>query len=192
MEIINSSKQTSQPSVNIKRLEHLAKELLLAIGEDPNREGLKETPRRFAGFWQEFINHKPGNMDTTFEVITTDQLVTISGIRVWSLCEHHLLPFWCDISIGYIAEDKVLGLSKFVRIAQRYAHRLQIQERLTYQIADKVQELTKSNDVAVLGKGEHLCMVMRGVKTTGLMTSSVMRGRFRTQPETRQEFFEMV
>jgi GTP cyclohydrolase I len=174
------------------RLITLATELLKAIGEDPTREGLQDTPRRFANWWREFIEYEPGETNRTFETVTTDQMVVISGLRVWSLCEHHLLPFWCDISIGYIARDKVLGLSKFARIAHKYAHRLQIQERLTHQIADEVQHITGSNDVAVLARGEHLCMVARGIKTSGLMTSSVMRGIFFEGQSARYEFLSLA
>jgi len=174
------------------KVKQIGRELLVALGENPDREGLVDTPRRFANYWQEFIEYEPGKVDTTFEAITTDQLVSISGIKVWSLCEHHLLPFWCNISIGYIAENKVLGLSKFARIAQKHAHKLQLQEQLVHQIADEIEQTTGSSDVAVLGQGEHLCMITRGIKTPGLMSSSVMRGRFRTQPETRQEFFQML
>lgn len=178
--------------MNLNRIEQLTKELLIELGEDPNREGLQGTPHRVANWWSEFINYTPGNTETTFESIETDQMVVVSGLRVWSLCEHHLLPFWCDISIGYITSQKVLGLSKFARIAHQAAHRLQIQERLTQQIADEVERLADTESVAVLAKGQHLCMTMRGIKTPGYMTSSVMRGFFRTKPEVRAEFLEMV
>src|ERR1700674_2876777 len=124
--------------VDYPHLLALGHELLLAIGEDPEREGLRETPRRWADSWREFIEYDPGTTETTFSSLTSDQLVCVSGIRVASLCEHHLLPFWCDVSIGYIPNEKVLGLSKFARIAQQCAHRLQLQERLGQQIADEV------------------------------------------------------
>ena len=102
----------------------IGRDLLLAIGEDPDRPGLQDTPRRFADWWREFMCYESGNLDTCFESITTDQMVTVSGMRVWSLCEHHLLPFWCNVSIGYIAGSQVLGLSKFARIAQQRCYRL--------------------------------------------------------------------
>lgn len=173
-------------------MREIASQLLVAIGEDPSREGLKDTPTRFAKWWKEFIDFDPGNLNTVFESVSTDQMVVVSGIRIWSLCEHHLLPFWCDVSMGYIAKDNVLGLSKFARIAHKFAHSLQIQERLTHQIADEIYLLTGSEDVAVFAKGQHLCMSMRGVKSDGLMRSSVMRGVFREEFETRQEFFAMI
>jgi GTP cyclohydrolase I len=166
--------------------------LLVFIGENPDRPGLEDTPRRFANYWREFINYEPGTIDTAFEVVTTDQMITVSGIRVWSLCEHHLLPFWCDVAIGYIATDKVLGLSKFARIAHKHAHRLQVQERLVDDIANEITALTGSDDVAVVSKGVHTCMVMRGFKTDGVMTSSVMRGIFRERPEARAEFMGLT
>jgi GTP cyclohydrolase IA len=178
--------------VNYNALLKIGHDLLLAIGEDPQREGLQETPRRFADQWREFVEYFPGNIDTCFESVTTDQMVVISGMRVWSLCEHHLLPFWCDVSIGYIAQDKVLGLSKFARIAQKFAHRLQLQERLCEQIAIEVQSLIATSNVAVLAQGEHLCMSMRGIRTPALMTSSVMHGMFRDRSEARQEFLQLV
>jgi GTP cyclohydrolase I len=173
-------------------LERIGRELLVAIGEDPDRDGLVDTPARFARWWTEFIEYDPGITDTAFAGITTDQMVVVSGIKVWSLCEHHLLPFWCDISIGYIARDRVLGLSKFARIAHQCAHRLQVQERLTHQIADEVMRVADSPDVAVLGRGEHLCMTMRGIKSPALMTSSVMRGVFLDKPQARDEFLRLA
>src|SRR3990172_1122507 len=132
-------------------MEGIGLALLSAIGEDVNREGLIQTPHRWAKWWLEFMQYDPGNTDTTFEAIETDQMVVVKGIKVWSLCEHHLLPFWCNLSIGYICKDKVLGLSKFARIANKHAHRLQIQEGLVRDIAQEVTHLAQTEDVAVLG-----------------------------------------
>src|SRR5581483_9100628 len=132
-------------------------------------EGLQETPRRWADWWREFIEYDPGTTETTFQTTTTDQLVAVSGMRVFSLCEHHLLPMWCDVSIGYIPDGKVLGLSKFARIAHQFAHQLQLQERIGKQIADELERITGSQDIAVVLKGEHLCMSMRGIRTPGVM-----------------------
>ena len=119
-------------------------------------------------------------------------MVVVSGMRVWSMCQHHLLPFWADISIGYIATDRILGLSKFARIAQQYAHQLQLQEQLCHQIADAIERITRTPDVAVLAQGQHLCMVSRGVKTPAIMTTSIMRGVFRTDSQTRMEFLRLI
>ena len=178
--------------VDHARLMELGRELLVALGEDPDREGLIDTPRRWADWWREFIEYDPGKTDTTFSAVSTDQIVCVSGMRVFSLCEHHLLPMWCDVSIGYIPSDKVLGLSKFARIAHQFAHQLQIQERLGQDIANEISRITGSQSVAVLLKGEHLCMSARGIRTPGVMTSSVMRGSFRTDRDLRMEFMQMI
>ena len=174
------------------QLELVCRVLLREIGEDIDRPGLTDTPRRFAKWWREFSEYKDENTGTTFEVEHADQMVVVKNMRVWSLCEHHLLPFWCDVSVGYITESKVLGLSKFARIAHKCAHRLQVQERLVVQIAEEIQEATGSEDVAVIGKGEHLCMTMRGIQTPSEMISSVTYGRFRKQIETRAEFLRLA
>jgi GTP cyclohydrolase IA len=178
--------------VDYPRLLALGRELLIAIGEDPDREGLQETPRRWADFWREFMEYDPGTTEKTFSSVVADQMVCVSGLRVSSLCEHHLLPFWSDVSIGYIPDEKVLGLSKFARIAHQFAHRLQLQERLGQQIADEIIRITGTQNVVVVLKGEHLCMTARGIRTPGRMTSSVMRGIFRTQSEMRMEFLRLI
>ena len=178
--------------VDYPRLLALGRELLLAIGEDPDREGLRETPRRWADAWREFIEYDPGTTDTCFESVSTDQMVVVSGMRVWSICQHHLLPIWADISIGYIATDRILGLSKFARITQKYAHQLQLQERLCKEIADEIVMLAKGTDVAILAQGQHLCMTARGIKTPAIMTSSIMRGVFREKHEARMEFLRLT
>lgn len=178
--------------IDRERIEILTAQLLQELDPDPNRPELAETPQRVAKMWAEFIDYDPGNHATTFDLIEADQMVIVSPIRVWSFCEHHLLPFWADISIGYLADQKILGLSKFSRIAHKHAHRLQVQERLVRDIADDIMEITGSSDVAVLAQGEHLCMTMRGIRTPSIMTSSVMRGRFRENAETRAEFKSLV
>ncbi|GCE31135.1 hypothetical protein KDA_66190 [Dictyobacter alpinus] len=193
-QVVVAEKQaaTATPKVDYPRLLELGRELLVALGEDPDREGLAGTPRRWADWWREFVEYDPGTTDTTFSSVSTDQIVCVSGMRVFSLCEHHLLPMWCDVAIGYIPGDKVLGLSKFARIAHQFAHQLQIQERLGQQIADEVSRITGTNHVAVIVKGEHLCMSARGIRTPGVMTSSVMRGAFRNDRDLRMEFMQMV
>ncbi len=179
-------------AVDYPLISSITYELLKAIGEDPQREGLVGTPDRVARFWQEFIGYTDYNNLTTFEGVQTDQMVVVSGMRVWSMCEHHLLPFWCDISIGYIADDKVLGISKFARIAHLCAHKLQVQESLVHDIADAVTEATGTKDVAVVGTGSHTCMLMRGIRTVSEVTTSVMRGRFRVSDSARTEFLEFI
>lgn len=177
--------------VDTRVIERLIEQLLIAIGEDPQREGLRNTPKRVARFWKEFIEYDPGNHVTVFESIKVDQMVAVSDMRVWSLCEHHLLPFWCDVSIGYIANDKVLGLSKFGRIVKKHSHRLQIQERLVQDIAADVMRIVGTENVAVLAKGEHLCMTMRGIELPAIMSSSSINGSFRNA-EVRAEFLSLI
>lgn len=179
------------PKVDHAKVKSLVKELLIALGEDPNREGLKETPRRIANFWQEFIEYEAGKIDTTFSAVKHNQMVCVTGMRVWSMCEHHMLPFWCDVSIAYIADDKVLGLSKFARIAHKHAHKLTLQEQLVSDISDELVGILKTEDVAVMAKGEHLCMTARGIRTPHRMISSALNGQFH-KAEQRQEFFNLV
>jgi len=149
-----ASSQTARLAlkVSVKRFERIGRNLLLAIGEDPTREGLKMTPNRFARWWKEFIDYDPGTIETTFafESFRTDQMVVCAGVSVFSLCERHLLPFKCEISMAYIATEHVLGLSKFARIAHKYSHRLQVQERLVHEIADEITAITDARDVPVL------------------------------------------
>lgn len=168
-------------------LEEVARRLLVEIGEDPSRDGLRETPARFARWWREFSTYDAGQAEKVFAVASEGQTVVVSGVDVWSLCEHHLLPFSCSISIAYRPKGGVLGLSKFARIAHRHAHRLQVQERLVRDIAAEVRQVTRSEDVAVLGRGMHLCMTMRGIRTPALMTSSVFSGVFEEYGPARQE-----
>jgi GTP cyclohydrolase I len=179
-------------SVDHQRLMTAAREILVAIGEDPWREGLIETPRRFADAWAEFIDFEPGRMRTHFASVESDQMVVVSGMETYSLCEHHLLPFRVEMAVGYIPKDKLLGLSKFGRIVEHAAHRLQLQERLTRNVADMVAELTDTMDVAVVARGTHSCMAMRGVRMEAAMTTSVMLGHFRDLPEARAEFLELI
>ena len=180
------------PALDDARLRALGRELLLALGEDPDRPGLADTPRRWAAWWREFIAYDPGSVDVAFQHAETDQLIAVSGITVWSLCEHHLLPFRCELAIGYIADGRVLGLSKFGRLAHACAHRLQLQERLCQELADRVVAATGSPDVAVVGRGEHLCMTIRGIRTPSTMTTSVMRGLFRQEHAARAEFLALI
>ena len=123
--------------MNQKKVEKIITDLLIALGEDPTRDGLLETPKRVAKYWKEFIEYDAGKVDTAFESVKTDQMVVVKDMKVWSLCEHHLLPFWTEISVGYITRDKVLGLSKFARIAHKHAHKLQLQEKLVDDIGKR-------------------------------------------------------
>lgn len=176
--------------VDVAAVQRATHDLLVAIGEDPHREGIAETPMRVAKFWKEFIDYDPGKTATAFQSEQVDQMIVVSGMRVWSLCEHHLLPFWCDMSVAYICKDKVLGLSKFARIAKKHGHKIGLQERLVNDIAKELAEVTGSADVAVAASGEHLCMTMRGIQTPHRMKSSCLMGRFRDGP-VRAEFFSL-
>ena len=176
--------------VNEAQVETILFDLLDALGQ-PIREGLNDTPLRVARFWKEFLEYDPGKIDVTFESHCIDQMIVVTGLRVYSMCEHHLLPITCDVSIGYISGPRVLGLSKLARIAHKHAHKLQLQERMTQEIADEVSATTGVLDVAVLIEGVHMCMEMRGIKTAGKMITSEMRGKFRTG-QARMEFLQLI
>lgn len=179
-------------TVNKQKVEELARELLIAIGEDPDRDGLKDTPARYAKWWTEFMDYDAGKIGTSFTLEQSDEIIAVTGMEVWSLCEHHLLPFKATISVGYIPSGKVLGLSKFARIAHKHAHRPQVQERLVQDIANEITNVTGSHTVAVVADGEHSCMTMRGIRTQGSMRTSVMRGLFRSNAEARAEFLNLI
>lgn len=179
-------------TVDFDRVKKLAGELLEAIGEDPTRDGIRDTPERYAKWWKEFIDYDAGKVETAFAIENVDEMVAVTGMEVWSLCEHHLLPFTAQVSVAYIPNGAVLGLSKFARIAHRHAHKLQVQERLVQDIANEIAELTGSDNVAVVIDGQHSCMSARGIRTKGSMRTSVMNGVFRSKPEARAEFLSLV
>lgn len=171
--------------------------LLKALGENPEREGLKNTPRRVARMYAELLSGY--RMDPRDVVngalfnITYDEMVIVRDIEFYSLCEHHMLPFLGRAHVAYMPAGKVIGLSKIPRIVDIYARRLQVQERMTRQIADLIHELLEPTGVAVVVEGLHLCMMMRGVKKhDARMTTSAMHGAFRTNPATRQEFLDNI
>lgn len=171
--------------------------LIEALGEDPNRDGLQGTPARAAKAMA-FLNK--GYSEDLSTIVNgalfdseMDQMITIKNIEFYSLCEHHLLPFHGQCHIAYIPTGKVLGLSKFARIVEMYARRLQIQENLTKQIAEAIAEITSSPNVAVVIEAHHLCMAMRGVeKQNANMTTSKMLGSFRRNDKTRAEFLNLI
>ena len=177
--------------IDYDRVKGLVTELLEAIGEDPTREGLRETPRRIANFWKDFIEYEPGKVNTTFSAVEQNQMVCVTGMRVWSMCEHHMLPFWCNVAIAYIADEKVLGLSKFARIAHKHAHKLTLQEQLVSDISTELKAILGTENIAVIAKGEHLCMTMRGIRTPHRMISSALSGQFHNS-EQRTEFLRLV
>jgi|SRR5690554_782916 len=167
------------------------------LGEDPQREGLIDTPTRAAKAMEFLTQGYRQDLDTLVNgaVFTsdTDELVIVKDIELYSMCEHHLLPFIGKCHIGYLPKGKVLGLSKFARITDMFARRLQIQELLTKQIAEAVQEVTGAAGVAVVVEARHLCMMMRGVeKQNSMMRTSVMLGQLRESATTRHEFLKLI
>lgn len=180
-------------AVDRPRLEAAVREMLAAAGEDPTREGLLDTPRRVATMYEELlcgINDDPGkHLSVTFTT-TYDEIVMVKDIAFASLCEHHILPFTGKIHVAYIPglDGRITGLSKLVRLVNGFARRLQVQERLTAQIADCMESVLAPRGVLVVIEAEHLCMSMRGVRIAGTTTiTSAVRGLFRDQPATRSE-----
>ena len=182
---------------NRSRVAELVRQLLVEFGEDPEREGLLRTPERVAKAFEYLTSGYRADMDALinnalFEA-STNNMIICRDIEVYSLCEHHMLPFYGRCHIGYIARKKVLGLSKLARIVDYYARRLQIQERLTAQVARRVMDLTGAEGVGVVMECKHLCMMMRGVeKQNSIMTTSTMLGSFRSQEATRLEFLNLM
>jgi len=190
----DSQDLVSPGTVDTDRVTDLVGQLLAAIGEDPRREGLSDTPARVAAWWRGFFSPEPTATPTCFtEQHLSGQLVVIGGMGVWSLCEHHLLPMNLDVAVGYVPEGEVMGLSKFGRIAQQYAGRLQVQERFTRQVADQIAVVLGSNDVAVAVRGTHLCMSARGVRMEAARTTTVQAGgRFESDPVLSQQFLTLA
>jgi GTP cyclohydrolase I len=180
-----------------EQLEDAILQLLKAVGENPGREGLKYTPKRVARMYSELLSGyrvDPGAMinGALFD-ITYDEMVLVRDIEFYSLCEHHILPFMGRVHVAYIPDGKVIGLSKIPRIVDMYARRLQVQERMTRQIADFLRDLLRPQGVAVVVEAVHLCSMMRGVKKhDARMTTSAMHGAFRANLATRQEFLDNI
>ncbi|MEV4830594.1 GTP cyclohydrolase I FolE [Micromonospora sp. NPDC049257] len=183
-----------EPRVNTDRVRELISQLLVALGEDPTRDGLTGTPARVASWWSTFLSAEAAAPATVFaESHLSGQLVVVGGISVWSLCEHHLLPMHLRVAAGYVPAGEVLGLSKFGRIAQRNSARLQVQERFTRQVAEDLAAVIGSDDVAVAVRGTHLCMSMRGVRMEAARTSSLQAGgRFRSDSVLSQQFLTLA
>jgi len=180
-----------------KKISRLVKQLLVELGEDPAREGLKKTPERVAkslafltrGYRQNVKSVVNGAYFTS----GTNHMVILRDIELYSLCEHHMLPFYGKCAIGYISKGKVLGVSKLARIVDMYARRLQIQERMTEEIAAAVMRETGAEGVGVVIRAKHLCMMMRGVsKQNSEMTTSAMLGSFLADEKVRAEFLSLI
>jgi GTP cyclohydrolase I len=178
-------------------IENAIETILANLGEDVNREGLLDTPKRVAKMYGEVFSGYELNpkdiLGTTFADDAHEELVMVGPIPFYSHCEHHMVPFFGQAWIGYIPEGKVVGISKFARLLDCYARRLQIQERLTDQVANMIQEVLHPKGVAVIIRAEHMCMSMRGVKKPGTRTTtSAMRGVFLKEPDARAEFLSLV
>jgi GTP cyclohydrolase I len=178
-------------------MEEIIKELLVEIGEDPEREGLKKTPERVARAWGHLTK---GYDEDPLEVIhgaifeeENREMVLLKDIDFFSMCEHHLLPFFGKAQVAYIPDRRIIGLSKLARLVEVFSRRLQVQERLTRQIAQALQDALKPQGVAVIMEAEHLCMQMRGVeKQNSVAVTSCMEGVFRDNPATRAELLNLI
>ena len=181
--------------IDTEAIETSVKSMLSAFGEDPNREGLQNTPKRVARMYPELLSGYRTDVDKLVNNaifnVTYDDMVIVRDIEYFSLCEHHMLPFMGRAHVAYIPSGQVIGLSKIPRIVDMYARRLQVQERMTRQIAEFLHDLLKPQGVAVVVEGLHLCAMMRGVKKhDARMTTSSMLGSFRKSINTRQEFLD--
>ena len=183
--------------VNAEEIQKAISSILQAVGENPEREGLKRTPERVARMYAELLSGYKADPiavvnDAIFDV-KYDEMVIVRDVEFYSLCEHHILPFMGRVHVAYIPDGKILGLSKIPRIVDIFARRLQVQERMTRQIADLVRDLLHPQGVGVVVEALHLCMMMRGVqKHNARMTTSAMHGAFRSNLATRQEFLENI
>ena len=198
--------------VDKKKIEQAVYSILTAIGEDPSRGGLVKTPARVARFYEEFFSWHSGQLNTSFEVIQVNEMIVARNIGGYSMCEHHLLPFSFVAHVGYLPlevrpglkmlnrifhhvglrpTNRVIGYSKIIRVVQKHAHRLQLQERMAYDIAKEMMELTGAIGVGVLIEGEHLCTTMRGVKSPGTtLETSALLGVFH-ELKVKNEFLRL-
>lgn len=181
---------------NNDALEKAVNQILAAIGENPKREGLLKTPKRVAKAYQ-FLTKGYGQdpvemINNAFFTEKQDEMILVKNIDFYSLCEHHMLPFFGKAHVAYLPDDRIIGLSKIARLVEIYARRLQVQERLTRQVADTLNDCLKPKGVAVVVEAKHMCMQMRGVqKTQAVMSTSAMLGAFHQQA-TRSEFLAMI
>ncbi len=186
-----------EEKIDFKAIETAVENMIIAVGEDPSRDGLKKTPMRVARMYAElFAGYRTDPVAVVNSAIFDvkyDEMVIVRDIEFYSLCEHHMLPFIGRAHVAYIPDGKVLGLSKIPRIVDMFARRLQVQERMTRQIADFLRDLLQPQGVAVVVEAMHLCSMMRGVKKhDARMTTSAMHGAFRANLATRQEFLDNI
>ncbi|ELS02976.1 GTP cyclohydrolase I [Xenococcus sp. PCC 7305] len=189
--------QTSSPEKSQERLQDAVRVMLESLGEDPNREGLLKTPKRVAEAMQFLTQGYNQSLETIINGAIFDEghneMVLVRDINFFSLCEHHMLPFMGRAHVAYIPNQKVVGLSKLARIVEMYARRLQVQERLTRQVAEALQEALEPQGVAVVMEATHMCMSMRGVQKPGSWTvTSAMLGVFQEEQKTREEFLNLI
>lgn len=195
--LLEIARPLSSPAMDIERVQSAIEQMLEAFGENPRRHGLQNTPERVARMFEELLSgywEDPIEMinDALFEV-TYDEMVIVRDIEFYSLCEHHMLPFMGRAHVAYLPNGRVVGLSKIPRIVDLFARRLQVQERMTRQIADFLNTLIQPKGVAVVVEALHLCMMMRGVrKHNARMTTSAMLGAFRNNLATREEFLDNI
>jgi len=183
--------------MNRQRVAKLVRELLVELGEDPRREGLRQTPRRVARSYEFLTKGYRENIRRIINAavfkLDTNNMIVARDIEVYSLCEHHMLPFFGRCHVGYIAKKKIIGLSKLARIIDYHARRLQVQENLTNQIGEEIMKAVDAEGVGVVMECRHLCMMMRGVeKQNSVMTTSAMLGTFRANQATRLEFLNLI
>lgn len=190
-----AASQTDRRKISEEEISQSIKNMLAYIGDDPDREGLKETPKRIIKSWGKLFSgydQKPESVLKTFTEGSCDEMVILKNIEFYSTCEHHFLPFFGTISIGYLPNKRVLGISKLARLVEIYSRRLQIQEKLVAQIADSIMEHLHPLGVMVVCKAKHMCICARGVeKNQAEMITSALRGAF-NKPEVRQEFLQFV
>lgn len=183
-------------NVDLEQIEKAVGQILLAIGEDPQREGLKDTPKRVARMYTELLEGMQGEPQQYLTSLFTekyDEIVLLRDIPFYSTCEHHLMPFIGKAHVAYLPAGKVLGVSKLARIVDNFAHRLQVQERLTGQIADFIMNSLEPKGVAVVLEASHSCMTIRGIKKPGsVMVTSALRGIFIRDPRSRSEVLELM
>lgn len=196
-DIVLSATTVGKSSFDLPAITNSVSQILQAIGEDPAREGLVRTPERVARAYQEILGGYQTDpvqlVNGALFNVDYDEMVIVKDIEYYSLCEHHLLPFFGRAHVAYVPKGRVIGLSKIPRIVDMFAHRLQVQERMTQQIAEFIQEMINPWGVGVVIEGQHLCMMMRGIKKEqAKMTTSAMLGGFRKRLETRMEFLNRI
>ena len=186
-------RRDERPRIDVEAAERAVHDLLVALGRDVSDDGLRETPRRVAAAYAELLTHEPVSLTTFANDAGYDELVVVREIPFHSLCMHHLLPFHGVAHVAYLPGERIIGLSKLARVVELFARELQLQERLTMQVAQCLQRHLRPKGVGVVIEAEHLCMSLRGIQKLGAKTvTSALRGLVRDDPRTRQEFLELT